>query len=447
MLLWRSASKRSEWVPFGAAAIALLGLLLFRMIERQTVHSAHGQAVNAQFESHLTEELLTAVLDAETGQRGFLLTGDRQYLTPYEQAVQSIPGLLADIRKNSASIDRGPQIATALEHSVRQKMGELTLTITLYRKNPNAALEIVRTNRGNGLTDRIRGECQSLYNAYLRSFVKYTEYSRRFSLMGLSFEMVLGASVLALLFWGTKRLNASLGAEEALRQDYQLLTGKLQRTREEERARLARDIHDDLGQVLTGLKMDISMIGRRLVLNDREAALQKLSESSSSVDTAIQSLRRLAMQLRPSILDQLGLGPALQWQARDFESRLGVAVQVTIPEQEPELSQDQRTAFFRIAQEALTNVARHARAQSVRIGVFTYADCVELLIEDDGVGMPSNPRQGSLGLLGMQERANLIGAEFRVTPGEHSGTAVRVLLPISSPVFSSSVSPGERVRL
>lgn len=432
MLVRRSVLKRSERVPLSTAALAILGLLLFRVIERQAIYKARQEAEQAQLAVSSIEELLNAVLNAETGQRGFLLTGAKRYLTPYEQAVQEIPRLLLAIRRNSANITHGPQLAAALEHSVQAKINELALTIALYQRAQNTALEIVKTNRGNEFMTQVRINSRILQDAHFRAFIEQSQYSDRFSLIGAGIELLLGSSVLVLLFLGTKRLNASRRSEEALKEDYQLLTGKLQLMREEERARLARDIHDDLGQVLTGLKMDISMISRRLVSNDPGAALQKLGEASSSVDNAIQSVRRLAKQLRPAVLDQLGLIAALQSQAREFESRLGILVCVTTPKQELPLNQDQRTAFFRIAQEALTNVARHARAKSVRVRVVSTCDHIELVIDDDGIGMPSNPRRGSLGLLGMQERAKLIGAEFQVTSGEHGGTAVRVSLPIES---------------
>jgi signal transduction histidine kinase len=262
------------------------------------------------------------------------------------------------------------------------------------------------------------------------------------SFLGLCLQLILGGFVFVLLFMGAKRLTSSLAAKEALRQDYQALVRKLHVIREEERARLARDIHDDLGQVLTGVKMDLALVVRRMGRNEHDAALKKLDESSSSVDDAIQSLRRLAMTLRPAILDQLGLIAALEWQAREFEARTRIPVHVSKPNQEPPLSNDERTALFRITQEALTNVARHAQAKSVQITLITNTDSIELVIEDDGIGMPSDRRKGSLGLLGMQERAKLINAELSVRSGEHGGTAVSVCCPLG---MSEQVCPSSEL--
>ena len=421
---------RWEWAPLSAAAMALLGLLLFRATERNIIHRTREEAIVLLRAFHSTEELLNGVLNAETGQRGFLLTGSKQYLTPYENAKRDIPALLKTVRGDSVQIAHHPQLGADMEREVKAKLDELTLSIALYSKSPASALAVVETNGGNQLMIRIRAGCRKLQDIYFRLSLEQLRVSERMSLLGLCLQLTLGGFVFVLLFVGARRLTASLAAEAALREEYQALVRKLHVIREEERARLARDIHDDLGQVLTGVKMDIALTIRRLAKNERETALQKLDESSSSVDNAIQSLRRLAMTLRPAILDQLGLIAALEWQAREFEARTRIPVHVSKPDQEPPLSNDERTALFRIAQEALTNVARHAQAKSVQISLVTNAESVELVVEDDGIGMPSDRRKGSLGLLGMQERAKLICAELSVRPGEHAGTAVSVCCPL-----------------
>jgi signal transduction histidine kinase len=388
-----------------------------------------------------------AVLNAETGQRGFLLTGSKEYLTPYDDAKREIPALLKTVRGDSLQIAKKPQLGANLERDVKAKLDELTLSIALYSKNPAAALAMVETNRGHQLMTRIRAVCRKLQDKYFQLSLQQFRLSERMSFLGLCLQLILGGFVFVLLFMGAKRLTASLAAKEALRQDYQALVRKLHVIREEERGRLARDIHDDLGQVLTGVKMDLALVIRRMGKNEHHAALKKLDESSSSVDDAIQSLRRLAMTLRPAILDQLGLIAALEWQAREFEARTRIPVHVSKPDQEPPLSNDERTALFRITQEALTNVARHAQAKSVQITLITNTDSIELVIEDDGVGMPSDRRKGSLGLLGMQERAKLINAELSVRPGEHGGTAVSVCcrLGMSERVCPSSEISGRSV--
>jgi signal transduction histidine kinase len=155
-----------------------------------------------------------------------------------------------------------------------------------------------------------------------------------------------------------------------------------------------------------------------------------LDSSISAVDDAIQSLRKFSRELRPAVLDQVGLSAALRAQGREFASRTGIHVDLDIPDVIFPLTTEQRTALFRIAQEALTNVARHARAQSVRLSLAVENGDICLSIKDDGVGIalhPSAPRV-SLGLLGMEERAQLVGARLKLSTERGTGTTVTVVL-------------------
>lgn len=217
------------------------------------------------------------------------------------------------------------------------------------------------------------------------------------------------------------------------------LAARLQRVREEEQTRIARDLHDELGQLLTGLKMELRSIERRLGEADPAEALNQLLDqvvaASELVDRTGASVRRIAADLRPGTLDQLGLGSALRQEGRSFQQRTGIATEVHVDGGVPELQRDATTALYRIAQEALTNVARHASAG--RVGVSLHADdsVVALQVEDDGCGVPAgSPGPLALGILGMKERASLFGGDVTVARGERGGTVVRAALPRSSVV-------------
>jgi PAS domain S-box-containing protein len=217
-----------------------------------------------------------------------------------------------------------------------------------------------------------------------------------------------------------------------LDEELRALTARIEAVREEERTGMARELHDELGQTLTALKMDIAWIGRRANAN-RELD-GKLAEMSRMTDGMIQEIRRISAELRPVVLDDLGLAAALEWYASEFGERIGIPCNVRVDLGDAILERDLSTAAFRIYQEALTNVARHAAASCVDITLRMDASNLRLEIADDGVGLPqSTKRPGSLGLVGMRERARRLGGECVVSRREPKGTIVTLLVPIRKP--------------
>jgi two-component system sensor kinase len=228
-------------------------------------------------------------------------------------------------------------------------------------------------------------------------------------------------------------------AEEALsRSEGQLraLAARLLRAREEEAIRIARELHDQLGRCLTTLKMDIGWIEHGLTGGvageSARALLEKAQRMSQALDETVHTVRRISAELRPGVLDDLGLAAAIEWQARDFQARSGVTCIVRVPEEDLQLSREQATALFRIFQESLTNIARHAQATKVWVHLGEEAGAVVLEVEDDGVGI--SPAQlaehRSLGLLGMRERAEAFGGEVEVAGEPGQGTTVVVRMPV-----------------
>jgi PAS domain S-box-containing protein len=227
-------------------------------------------------------------------------------------------------------------------------------------------------------------------------------------------------------------------AEEALeasRRQLRALSARLLSTREEERTSVAREIHDELGQGLTALKINLDWLERKLGERTGDDALnpllERVVEGGEMVESAIRSVQRIATELRPEVLDNLGLVPALEQEARRFQERTGVECDLHLPPEAPELPREAATAVFRIFQEALTNVARHARAHTARVTLATDAERLTLEIEDDGEGIraeaAANPR--SLGLLGMRERAAILGGDVAIAPVAPRGTRVTLRLP------------------
>lgn len=208
------------------------------------------------------------------------------------------------------------------------------------------------------------------------------------------------------------------------------LTAHVEEVREEERTGIAREVHDELGQALTALKMDVAWIRRRVPRDDGVA--EKLSSMTAMIDETIDVVRRISAELRPGVLDDLGLLAAIEWQAHESERRLGVRCTVTSSLSDEKLDRAVSTAVFRIFQEAMTNVARHAGASDVAVSLERVGDELRLDVIDDGRGITPEEalRPASLGLLGIRERARRLGGVAHVGPASPRGTRVTLRLPL-----------------
>jgi len=224
-----------------------------------------------------------------------------------------------------------------------------------------------------------------------------------------------------------QRLDAELRAQ---REQLRALAAHVESVREEERVRIAREIHDELGQALTCMSMDLGFLDKQIPKGNTEAAA-RVSALATLVKETVNTVRRISAELRPSILDDLGLGAAMEWLAHDFATRTGIDCAVSVPSN-VSITPGRGIVVFRMCQEALTNVARHAGASHVSIDLMIDADdCLVLEVSDNGRGITDEEvhRPNSLGLLGMRERAALLGgmAEVKGTPGQ--GTIVTVRVP------------------
>jgi len=227
-------------------------------------------------------------------------------------------------------------------------------------------------------------------------------------------------------------------AEEQLRTSLdrlRALAARFQSVREEERTSIAREIHDELGQACTAIKMDLALIGRRLPKKQTQLRA-KVDSSIHLVDSTIVTLRRIASELRPRTLDDLGLPAALEAQAQEFESRTGIGCSVTLPQEPLNLDADRSTAIFRIFQESLTNVARHAHATRVEAHLKTENDRIIFEVFDNGSGFdPAEAKaHKSLGLVGMQERALLLNGDLKIEGVPSAGTTLTLTIPLPRPV-------------
>jgi len=228
-------------------------------------------------------------------------------------------------------------------------------------------------------------------------------------------------------------------AENALKKSHaqlRALIARLQSVREDEAIRIAREIHDELGQQLTGLKMDLIWVLRKLSelpgSPSINTILERVSDTPKMVDAITITVQMIATELRPAVLDTLGLGTAVQYEARRLKERAGISCKVHLPAIEPEMTPELSTALFRIFQECLTNVTRHSQASEVKVELNTEDGWMTLRVQDNGCGITIAALESplSLGLLGMKERASLLGGKIIITRDEDQGTIVTARIPI-----------------
>ncbi len=276
------------------------------------------------------------------------------------------------------------------------------------------------------IADQIRAlnEAQ-LQTGKLRVEALFSQYSRR---LAVTIALVIGLGLLLAAFSIRKILaleNASAASQEAL----QHLSARLVEAQEEERRSISRELHDEVGQSLTGVLLEMANLSKLIRTRDPETVAAKAAEIKREVENSIGVVRNMALLLRPSMLDDLGLVPALQWQAREVSKRSGIWVTVDAASVSEDLPEEHKTCVYRIVQEALHNCVQHAAARHVTVAVEQQSDSLRLAIEDDGKGFDAQQGRG-MGLLGIQERVGYLGGRFEVESAPGKGTSLKVTLPL-----------------
>jgi PAS domain S-box-containing protein len=245
---------------------------------------------------------------------------------------------------------------------------------------------------------------------------------------------ITGAVITARDVTDSKRAEDAVRESEKIalqREQFQALAERLRRAREEERTRVARDLHDQIGQILTAIKLDLTWMGRHLP-KGKDELRERLNGTIGLITEGVRSVRKICSGLRPGVLDDLGLAAAIEWQAAEFASRTGIECVVQVPATDVTLEEDQATEFFRIFQECLTNVMRHADAKSVSVTLRADNGDLVLIVADDGKGFVEAEVSDSLGFLGMKERAQVCGGSLDIASSPGIGTTVALRVPLQS---------------
>jgi signal transduction histidine kinase len=396
----------------------------------------------------LVEHVLRLAVDAETGQRGYLLSGREGQLERYATARRELPAALRDLgdltRDNPVQVSQLATVRTLLD----TRLDVLDKGIALKRSGDDAALgELMDKHEGKIAMDSLRlaldgmaSEERTLYERRFRTFQENLRLAQwaLYLIVGLNiFLVALGA-----LFLGQDSRRRRREFAEAARRNAQLaqtvldrtaelaeLSHYLQRVQEDERARIAREIHDELGGTLAAAKIDLQMLANKLAPGHDQQI--RLSRAMAAIDDAVQVKRRIIEDLRPSVLDNLGIGQALKWQCAEFAKRTGIPCHVELHDEHLVLPPPTSTTVFRVMQEALTNIGKHAGASHVAVSLRRDGERWVLRIADDGTGISEEALKGTLGhgLVMMRERARALGGEFSVATHGNRGTVVEMALP------------------
>jgi signal transduction histidine kinase len=233
-----------------------------------------------------------------------------------------------------------------------------------------------------------------------------------------------------------KHYHRLFNEARAMQQSLRNLSNKILRTQEEERKRISRELHDEVGQSLTAISVTLATLKGNHLVNSNDSG-QKLAETQSLLQETMETVHRFARDLRPAMLDELGLLPALRSYLKGFAGRTGLRVDFRGEPIAEKLENDQKIVVFRIAQECLTNVSKHAQASQVEMEIRRLKDGISMEVADNGRSFTADPMnfaksKGRLGLLGMQERVRLVNGQFMIKPQPGKGTTVRVVIPFHS---------------
>lgn len=394
--------------------------------------------------------LLQHALDAETGSRGYLLTGDPRYLEPYNIAVAEITQNLDALRGLYTANADEFALVSQLGSNMQRKLAEMDLSVRMRKQgNEEAWKFVMMTDVGKEHMDAIREEARKLIDASAaRMDVSQAQVRRSLLLSRIGIAAVALAGLLAFYLYlrqGTTLKVAGEQQKQILQQERDLLERQvrertatlaelathLQQVREEERGHLARELHDELGALLTAAKLDVARLKSKLGTQAPEFA-QRLQHLTETLNSGIALKRRIIEDLRPSSLSNLGLTASLEILAREFAERSGIDVATNL--EAVELDESSQLTVYRLVQESLTNVGKYAQAEQVEINVHNRDGQVEVEIKDNGQGFEiADVRTATHGLAGMKHRVEAAGGRLAVESKPGDGTRISAVLPCSSP--------------
>ena len=449
----------------GLLALALLvnlGALLAVDAGVKRLNEVHGRAEHSRDVMAEIQGVQSMLYESDSAHRGFLYTGDEAYLAPLNENEGQITSRLVNLREVVADHTFQQKLVDRVRTIAREKIALHGKTIALQQMGQKeAARAIVMSDQGKKLMEELDRE--------VSRFLSREEQVRQERVQrGVDIQLAIRWGFAAILFINALMILAgamtvmrgiSRSREELVRHDkreaaelvrhdereaefasevveraaeLRALTAYLLRVQEEERRNIARELHDELGGTLSAIKLDILMGRDAAAKRSDEKSAARLQRALTAVDSAIQFIRRLIEDLRPTLLDNLGLEAALRAMIDQFCERCSVHCTISLPDGELNLTSAQSTTLYRICQEALTNVMKYAKAQHVAITLTSNGSQWTLLLADDGVGLDATKQHRSVshGLIGMRERIVALGGSFDIRGPAGQGTTLTATFPV-----------------
>jgi signal transduction histidine kinase len=429
----------------------LTGLFFLATAGQIRLQNANDVLHVSQLRQQALSDYLALIRDADTAQRDYLLTGDTTYLAPHREAVAKLDPTLDNMRRGY--VGNAPALANieTLRTLTVRKLGEIEATLALYTtQGAGRAIQLVRTDLGKRVMADIRRTVREMQAAETRSIAAATSgwsadvrLTRWLTSTGavLNIILVLIASRLTYIYMQRRMREATRlrGQKHDLEQqvddntkDFATLSAHLLTVAEREKASLARELHDELGGLLVASHMDLSWVERHLAPLDSAVQL-RMKRIHQNLSAGVDLKRRIVEELRPTLLDNMGLFSALRWQLKETCAASGLKCSENYPAEEPRFAPDAAIAVFRILQEAVTNILKHAGARAVDVDVAIDSETFTLRITDDGKGiLPERLKAvGSHGLASMRHRIAALGGTFNLKCPEAGGTMLTAQLPLN----------------
>ena len=433
-------------LPLAILAAVVLFFINDTNFDKSTKATAHIEE-SAQTLSTVNK-LLIHLIDAETGQRGYLLTGEASYLEPYTNAIAEINQTLDTLYALLQPYPDQLAVYRTMARHISRKLAELEITVRMRREGQEDAWKFVTaTNLGKEHMDVIREQVGKLTASTAGRMTQGKgQIQKTLELSRIAIALLALAGLLAFYLYlrqtnvlreTGKREQESLQRErdqvdslvrERTSNLAQLAT-HLQNVREDERGDLARALHDELGSLLTAAKLDVARLKARLTANVPDAA-ERFEHLASTLNGVIVMTRRIVEDLRPSSLSHLGLTASLEILAREFADHNGL--QITTDLETVELGGSAQLTIYRLVQESLTNIGKYAQAQQVDISMHNFEGYITVEVKDDGKGFKlGNVSPSSHGLAGMRHRVEAAGGRLTVASAEGQGSLISAVIPKS----------------
>ena len=433
-------------VSLPLAVLAVIGLILINEASFRSSSNAVAEMQEAQLTRGALDDLKQTILDAETGQRGYLLTGDERYLAPYNSAISQVDHQLDVLRQIFTPYKEQLSEFGIMSRNISRKLAELDLSVRMRRENKEDAWRfILTTDVGKEHMEAIRAQANKLAAASIRDMELGQSQIRQsllLSRIGVSILAIVGLLAFYMYLMQTKALlNAGVREKDSLKRerdqlDLQVrertanlgeLATHLQNVREDERGHLARELHDELGALLTAAKLDVARLKSRLGSAQPEAT-ERLIHLTTTLNSGIALKRRIVEDLRPSSLSHLGLVASLEILAREFEERADLVI--TTDMETVDLGGSAQLTVYRLVQESLTNIGKYAEASQIFISLQNMDGYVTVEVRDNGKGFDLNAiNASSHGLSGMRHRVEAAGGSLSVTSSSFAGTKITAVLP------------------